>query len=133
MADREDVEDARSRLRRFQAGHFKHFAAEFRSLVERGQDPHALFIGCADSRVMPNLLLGTKPGDLFEMRNVGAIVPNAGTMPKYACAIVIHKSLWGRACENCKNCPPCMPSFLPPKTRAGLGEREWLPSATSVT
>ena len=75
MADREDVEDARSRLRRFQAGHFKHFAAEFRSLVERGQDPHALFIGCSDSRVVPHLLLGAEPGDLFVMRNVGAIVP----------------------------------------------------------
>ena len=81
MADREDVEDARSRLRRFQAGHFKQFASEFRSLVERGQDPHALFIGCADSRVMPNMLLGTKPGDLFEMRNVGAIVPPYGGAP----------------------------------------------------
>ena len=78
MADREDVEDARSRLRRFQAGHFKQFESEFRSLVERGQDPHALFIGCSDSRVVPHLLLGAEPGDLFVMRNVGAIVPPYG-------------------------------------------------------
>ena len=72
MADRENVEDARSRLRRFQAEHFNRFEAEFRELVERGQDPHALFIGCSDSRVVPHLLLGAEPGTCSSMRNVGA-------------------------------------------------------------
>ena len=75
MADRDDVESAKSRLRRFQADHFSRLESEFRALVERGQDPHALFIGCSDSRVVPHLLLGAEPGDLFVMRNVGAIVP----------------------------------------------------------
>ena len=79
MSERDDVEEARRRLKQFRAGHFRRFESEFRTLVERGQDPKALFIGCSDSRVVPHLLLGAEPGDLFVMRNVGAIVPPWGS------------------------------------------------------
>ena len=72
-------DNVRERLRRFHAEHFRQSEAEFRSLVERGQDPHALFIACSDSRVVPHLLVGAEPGDLFVVRNVGAIVPPYGS------------------------------------------------------
>ena len=76
MADREDVEDAQNRLQRFQAEHFSGLESEFRDRwSSAGRTTHALFIGCSDSRVVPHLLLGAEPGDLFVMRNVGAIVP----------------------------------------------------------
>lgn len=52
-----------------------------RQLFERlakGQDPIALFITCSDSRINPNLITQTEPGDLFIMRNAGNIIPPYG-------------------------------------------------------
>lgn len=46
----------------------------FHKLAE-GQSPEALFITCSDSRIDPNLLTQTAPGELFICRNAGNIVP----------------------------------------------------------
>lgn len=52
-----------------------------KELFERlahGQNPDALFITCADSRINPNLITQTNPGDLFILRNAGNIIPPYG-------------------------------------------------------
>ena len=58
----------------FQSVKFKDNKERFKKLVEEGQNPKALFIGCSDSRVMPELITNSKPGDLFIARNIGNFV-----------------------------------------------------------
>lgn len=62
-------------LRRFHAETFPRYREHYRTLIQEGQKPTTLFIGCADSRVVPDLLTGAEPGELFIVRNVGAFVP----------------------------------------------------------
>ena len=51
----------------------------FELLATEGQAPQALFIGCSDSRVPPEWITQSDPGDLFVTRNLGNIVPPYGT------------------------------------------------------
>jgi carbonic anhydrase len=64
------------------AGHGRfraEYAAQERSFLEHlataGQRPSALFIGCSDSRVIPELLTDAAPGELYDVRNVGNHIP----------------------------------------------------------
>ncbi|HQQ69797.1 MAG TPA: carbonic anhydrase [Alicycliphilus sp.] len=63
------------RLRRFHLDAFPQYREQFQILVAEGQNPTTLFIGCSDSRLLPYLLTGAGPGELFLVRNVGAFVP----------------------------------------------------------
>ncbi|MGD9342917.1 MAG: carbonic anhydrase [Desulfuromonadales bacterium] len=61
-------------IARFRREDFESHRQLFKELG-RKQQPHTLFIGCSDSRVVPELITRTGPGELFMIRNVANIVP----------------------------------------------------------
>jgi carbonic anhydrase len=60
--------------RKFLAEVFPRRRDDFHLLAE-SQAPEWLFITCSDSRIVPDLILGTGPGDLFISRSIGNVVP----------------------------------------------------------
>jgi carbonic anhydrase len=48
--------------------------------LSHGQTPEVLLITCSDSRIDPNLITQTQPGDLFVIRNIGNIIPPYGSL-----------------------------------------------------
>lgn len=74
---------------RFKKDDFERNKNLFEGLKE-GQKPHTFYIGCSDSRIVPNLITKTLPGELFVVRNIANIVPpyekNDGT---YKCTASI--------------------------------------------
>jgi carbonic anhydrase len=68
------VEQSRKLRADFFEGHAELFAG-----LSRGQSPPALFIGCCDSRVVPEQLTASRPGDLFVLRDIANVVPPFGT------------------------------------------------------
>lgn len=67
-------------VRHFKAHEYPQESELFTSLAN-GQAPKALVIACADSRVIPTLIMNAKPGQIFAARNVGNLVPPYPSAP----------------------------------------------------
>src|SRR4051795_1809496 len=84
MATHPDPQQALDRLltgvRKFREKEFPSRRELYAQITRDGQRPHTLFITCADSRLDPELLTGSAPGDIFVSRNIGNVVPAYGGM-----------------------------------------------------
>ncbi len=119
----------------FQQGFFSKHRELFEQLAETGQKPETLFITCSDSRVVPNLITGSSPGELFIVRNVGNVVPTADLPGGTAAAIEYAVEVLG--VENIILCghTQCgaMDAILNPQTMENLPfVRKWLTQTTRV-
>ena len=61
-------------IKKFQTNEFIPRQQFFEDLGQN-QNPHTLFIGCSDSRVVPSLITQTFPGELFVVRNIANLIP----------------------------------------------------------
>jgi carbonic anhydrase len=80
---------------KFRSEYFEHESDFLQALARDGQHPSALYIGCADSRVVPELLTTSRPGELFVVRNIANVVPSfdhsdasVGAAIEYAVAVL---------------------------------------------
>lgn len=101
--------------------------------LEKGQTPQVLFITCSDSRINPNLITQTEPGDLFIIRNAGNIVPAYGNQSSGEMA-TIEFAVDGLGIKDIIICGHsycgAMKGLLEPKSIENLpAMRSWLQNA----
>ncbi len=115
---------------------------EYRTLFEglsRKQSPHTLFIGCSDSRVVPNLITKTLPGELFMIRNIANIVPRYRQSQEFlATTSAIEYAVQVLDVENIvvcghSNCGGCASLYLPDNDLEKIPHtKKWLELAHPV-
>ena len=125
-------------IMKFRREEFESHKALFRELG-RQQRPHTLFIGCSDSRVVPNLITGSNPGDLFIVRNVANIVPPYRSTEEYvATTSAIEYAVLALGVDTIvvcghSNCGGCAALNKPDEEMAHLPHvRKWLEVSSEV-
>ena len=109
------------------------------SELGKAQNPHTLFIGCSDSRLVPSMITTTMPGELFIIRNVANIVPTYQQTGEYLAAVsAIEFAIQGLEVENIvvcghSNCGGIAALYKPAEYFQNLPHtRKWLELAVPV-
>ncbi|WP_304224369.1 carbonic anhydrase [Gracilinema caldarium] len=125
-------------VREFSTRDFLEYKNLFKKLG-REQAPHTLFIGCSDSRIVPNLITKTLPGELFVIRNIANIVPYYRQSEEYlATTSAIEYAVKVLKVENIlvcghSNCGGCKALFLDKEQTAEIPHtQKWLELASRV-
>ena len=74
------LEKLKDGVRKFQTEVYPGQAEDYQRIMREPQRPAALLISCADSRIHPDVLTQTNPGEVFVTRNIGNMVPAYGDM-----------------------------------------------------
>ncbi|HXS11055.1 MAG TPA: carbonic anhydrase, partial [Acidobacteriaceae bacterium] len=100
------------------------------------QRPHTLFITCADSRIDPNALTSTGPGEVFVLRNIGNLIPAYGEMLGGVSAVIEFAvaALGVRHAVICghTDCGAMKALLDPSSTDKMPSVRNWLTNATTA-
>lgn len=132
------VEQLSKGIARFRRSYFRKNRETYLNLVRNGQSPSTLFITCADSRILPQTLTGSDPGDLFVVRNIGNMVPaytpeqactNVGSAIEYAVGVLGVNSIIVCGHSHCGACA----ALYDDEPREGLElTRRWLEQGKPV-
>jgi carbonic anhydrase len=122
-------------VRRFHDNEFPRDHSIFEHLAS-GQHPHTLFITCADSRIVPELITQTAPGELFVCRNIGNIVPIYGESSCEVAAVIEYACIQLRVSEivvcGHSDCGAMKALQMPPTEEHMPAVASWLSNAAEV-
>jgi len=111
--------------------------------LKRRQEPHTLFIACSDSRVVPELITKSLPGELFVVRNIANMIPvfkqshecepsTSATSSAIEYAVKVLKVKNIIVCGH-SNCGGCSSIYLPDKILNEIPvTKKWLEQAENV-
>ncbi|WP_280459040.1 bifunctional SulP family inorganic anion transporter/carbonic anhydrase [Nocardia carnea] len=91
-----------------------------------GQDPDSFFLTCSDSRIVPNVITNSGPGDLFTVRNVGNLVPEHGDASVEAALVFALEKLNVRSVVVCGHSSCGAMGALHSGESGGPGIDNWL-------
>ncbi|MGW0178537.1 SulP family inorganic anion transporter [Nocardia sp. NPDC003345] len=94
--------------------------------LRNGQDPDSFFLTCSDSRIVPNVITNSGPGDLFTVRNVGNLVPEHGDASVEAALVFALEKLNVRSVVVCGHSSCGAMGALHSGESAGPGIDRWL-------
>jgi carbonic anhydrase len=130
------LEQLKNGVRRFRSEIYPAQAEVFAQAATEPQRPHTLFITCADSRIDPNALTSTGPGEVFVTRNIGNMIPAYGEMLGGVSAVIEFAvtALGVRHAVICGHTDcGAMKALLDPSSTAKMPSvRNWLKNAQTA-